>query len=112
MRLLFWQSIILVAAPLVVRGAPFQRNSMSASSLSRNNDLFGVSKLSQVARGGAQESEEAEGESLYLPELLDAELTSTLEVSLFSGRFFFWEMLFLILEYFSCFSPPHHPTRQ
>lgn len=81
MRFSVLQSILLLAAPLVASGAPFQRNSMSASCLGERNSLFGVSALSQIVRGGAQESEEAEGETLYLPELLDAELASSADVS-------------------------------
>ena len=75
------QSLLLLAAPLFANGAPFQRNSLSTSSLSQRTDLFGVSKLSHIARGGSQESKEAEVETLYLPGLLDAELTSSSEVN-------------------------------
>ncbi|CAJ1933808.1 unnamed protein product [Cylindrotheca closterium] len=73
------QSLLLLAAPLFVSGALFQRNSLSTSSLSQRTDLFGVSKLSHIARGGSQENEEAEVETLYLPGLLDAELASSSE---------------------------------
>mmetsp|Transcript_20294 Transcript_20294/g.49752 ORF Transcript_20294/g.49752 Transcript_20294/m.49752 type:complete len:896 (+) Transcript_20294:96-2783(+) len=79
MRFSLSQSLLLLAAPLFVTGAPFQRNSLSTSSLSQRTDLFGVSKLSHIARGGAQEGEEVEEEPLYLPGLLDAELTSSSE---------------------------------
>mmetsp|Transcript_20295 Transcript_20295/g.49759 ORF Transcript_20295/g.49759 Transcript_20295/m.49759 type:complete len:95 (+) Transcript_20295:96-380(+) len=81
MRFSLSQSLLLLAAPLFVTGAPFQRNSLSTSSLSQRTDLFGVSKLSHIARGGAQEGEEVEEEPLYLPGLLDAELTSSSEVN-------------------------------
>jgi len=79
MRFSLIHSLLLLAAPSFASAAPFQRNSLSASYLSQRTDLFGVSKLSQISRGGAQDGEEEEPQTLYLPELLNAELTSSTE---------------------------------
>jgi len=57
-------------------GAAFHRNSLSSANI--QSDLFGVSKLSKIPRGGAEDGVEGEEEqTLYLPGLLDAELTKS-----------------------------------
>lgn len=79
-------SIGLLALPSLLwqhaEGATFHRNSVSTSLLSNaRSNLFGVPKLSKIPRGGAEEAiEESEPQSLYLPGLLDAELTKSSQV--------------------------------
>lgn len=74
---------LLVALPTLflqsANGAPFHRNSLSVPSLTNGrSELFGVSKIS---RGGAEEGADEEVvETLYLPGLLDAELSSSSQV--------------------------------
>lgn len=78
-------SLLLAVPSLLLQsanGASFHRNTLSVSSLSNTrSDLFGVSKLSKIPRGGAEEATvEAEEQVLYLPGLLEAELTKSSQV--------------------------------
>jgi hypothetical protein len=74
---------LLLAVPSLflqrANGATFHRNSLSVSNT--RSDLFGVSKLSKIPRGGAEDaSGDEEEKTLYLPGLLDTELTKSSQV--------------------------------
>ena len=79
---------LLAAVPTLflqsANGAAFHRNSISVSSLSETQPaLFGglSNKISKIPRGGAEEeAAEAPVEELYLPGLLDVELSSSDQV--------------------------------
>jgi hypothetical protein len=84
---------LLVAVPTLLlqsaNGAAFHRNSASVSSFSEKQpSLFGglSNMISKWPRGGAEEEAEAP-EELYLPGLLDAELSSSDQVR-YSRHFF------------------------
>eukprot|EP00980_Cylindrotheca_fusiformis_P026439 scaffold16171_cov116-Cylindrotheca_fusiformis.AAC.1 len=76
-------SCCLVAVPAFLvnsaLGASFHRSSLSVSSLARSrSNLFGVTKAAVIPRGGSEEpSDGSEEQSLYLPGLLNAELTKS-----------------------------------
>ena len=74
-------SLLLAVSSIALQGtygAPFQRNSLSASFLSEKGLGRLSNKISQWPRGGAEEEGEAEEpETLYLPGLLDVELSAS-----------------------------------
>jgi len=82
MRFVLSFGLLLAASDVLLQsasGAAFHRNSVSVSSLSgKQTRLFGglSEKISSWPRGGSEESTAMEVEELYLPGLLDAELSS------------------------------------